>query len=221
MATRKSKDRVRDFTLEDNMLLQRAKTLRLSFLDNIIPFTNLDSDFNATYSDNWKLAIEDAEACLNDETVMDQLRIHSEELAKAKEEGFIAANDLEYYVGKAYPGKKRILEEFGFTERKKARAAQFNQLMWLRVIKKIADDHLVQLNAAGMPTTLLLNLETKTTAILEKETEQEYFKHVRLRLSRERIDKHNKVYAFCTTVSSVAKLIFREDYAHYIMFNIY
>lgn len=221
MATRRPKDRERDFTMEDNLLIQKAKTLCASFSDHIAPFTAFDSEFDATYTDNWKLAIEDAEACPTDETVKDILSQHTQELAKAKDEGFIAASDLEYYTGKAYPGKKRIMEEFGFTERKKARAAQFNQLMWLRVMKKIADDHLTPLNAAGMPATLLPNLETKTANILEKETMQEYYKHVRIRLVRERIDKHNKVYEFCTRTSEVAKLIFRNNNALYTMFNIY
>ena len=195
--------------------------MRQHFLNYITEFSNFDIDFNATFAANWLTSINECEGTETDETVMDQSAQNSADLAEAKKKGFLAADDLEYYVKKAFPGKKRVLDEFGFTERKKARAAQFNQHMWLTVMKKIADDYVSELASVGMPATVLPDLATKTANILEKETEQEYFKHLRIRYSRLRIDKLNKLYGFCVTVNSGAQSVFYDKPEERALFNIY
>jgi len=221
MADENTKERERDFTMEDSLLIHKSRTLRGLFLQNIAPFTAFDNDLDSTYADNWLTLIEECEGTETDETVMDQSAQNSADLDEAKKEGFTAANDLEYYVKKAFPEKKRIMEEFGFTEKKKARAAQFNQYMWMRVMKKIAEDYLTELNAVNMPASVMSNLETKTQEVLEKETTQEYYKHLRIRFSRLRIERLNKLYKYCTTVNSAAQVVFDDEPEEKALFNIY
>jgi hypothetical protein len=221
MATTQPKDRERDFSMEDTLLIQKSETLHTHFLNYLAQFSAFDPDLNAAYAGNWLSSINECEGTETDETVMDQLQHHSEELDQAKKEGFIAASELEHYVKKAFPNKKRKAEEFGFTERKKARATQLNQYMWLIVMKKIAEDYSAELAAVGMPATLLTNLSTKTQTILEKETQQEYFKHLRIRYSSQRIEKLNKLYTFCSNVNKAAQIVFSNEPAERGLFIIY
>lgn len=221
MAATQLKDRERDFTMEDTLLFQRSRTIRGHFLNYLASFTALSAELDATYAANWMLLIEECEGTETDETVMDQMGQYSSELDDAKKEGFKAANDLEFYVKKAFPGKKRMLEEFGLTERKKARATQFAQHMWMIVLKKIADDYAPELAAAGMPATVLSTLQAKTETILEKETQQEYFKHLRIRYSRQRIEKLNKLYTYCTSVNNAAQVVFYNEPEERGLFTIY
>lgn len=221
MANKKQKYRERDFTMDDTLLIQKSRTLRVHFLNYLSLFTALDNELDATFAASWLTSVEECEGTETDETVMDQLSQYSAELETAKKEGFTAANDLEYYVGKAFPENKRVMEEFGFTERKKARAAQFNQHMWMKVMKKIADDYQPELTTAGMPTSVLSILASKTTTLLEKETEQEYYKHLRIRYLRIRIEKMNRLYSYCTRVNRAAQVIFYNQVEERGLFTIY
>ncbi len=221
MATTQPKDRERDFSMEDTLLIQKSETLHTHFLNYLARFSAFDPDLNAAYAGNWLSSINECEATETDETVMDQLQHHSEELEQAKKAGFTIASELEHYVKKAFPAKKRKAEEFGFTERKKARATQLNQYMWLLVMKKIAEDYSAELAAVGMPAILLTNLGTKTQTILEKETQQEYFKHLRIRYSSQRVEKMNNLYEFCKTVNSAAQSVFYNEPEEKGLFIIY
>lgn len=221
MATTQPKDREREFSMEDTLLIQKNRTFHGHFLNYLARFSAFDPDLNAAYAGNWLSSINECEATETDETVMDQMQQYTDELDEAQKEGFTIASELEHYVKKAFPNKKRKAEEFGFTERKKARATQLNQYMWLTVMKKIAEDYSAELAAAGMPATLLTNMGTKTQTILEKETQQEYFKHLRIRYSSQRIEKLNTLYKFCSNVNKAAQIVFSNEPAERGLFTIY
>ncbi len=221
MATTQLKDREREFSMEDTLLIQKCRTLRGHFLNYTVRFSAFAPDLNATFAANWLALIEECESTETDETVMDQLQQYSSDLDEAKKQGFIAANSLEFYVKSAFPDKKRILEEFGFTERKKARAAQFNQYMWMVVMKKIAADYSAELAAAGMPATFLSDFDATTQNLLQRETDQEYFKHLRIRYSRQRIEKMNTLYKYCTTINRASQSVFYNEPEERGLFTIY
>ena len=210
----------RDYEMEDNIILQKSSTLHALFEDNIAPFTAFDPDMDSTYAGNWKAQIELCQSDLPDETIVDQQTQRTAELEKAKTASLLAAEDLEYYVKKAFPGNKRIAKEFAFNKRSGLRAHTLNLISWLMVMKKVADDYSTQLATVNMPLAVLTGLEAAAQAVANKEIEQEYFKRKRLRFTRERMEKFNRLYAICKEVNDAAQSVFRNDHARWQMFEI-
>lgn len=210
----------RDYQMEDNILIQKSSVLRELFLDNLAAFSAFDPDLNATYADNWKTQIELCQNDLPDETIVDQQTQRTEKLESAKSVGFLAAEDLEYYVKKAFPNNRRIVKEFAFEKRSGLRARTLNLISWLMVMKKVADDYSTELSAVSMPASVLTNLVNAGNNIANKEIEQEYFKRKRLRFTRERMEKFNRLYAICCDVHDAAQSVFRKDAARLGQFEI-
>lgn len=210
----------RDYAMEDNILLQKSAVMHAQFVENIASFSAFDPDLNLTYADNWNTHKDICMSEKTDELVVDEQRGHTEDLEKAKTAGLLAAEDLEYYVKKAFPHNKRIAKEFAFNKRSGLRARTLNLISWLMVMKKVADDYAADLAAVNMPAAVLTTLETAAQNVATKEIEQEYFKRKRLRYTRERMEKFNRLYAICKEVNTAAQSVFRNDYARWQMFEI-
>lgn len=203
--------RNRDFDIEDTLLIQRSRTIRGHFMNELTAFSTFDPDFNPTYAANWLLSIDECEAHPTDETTLDQQQQHTDDLEQAVKNGFDAANDLEFYVQKAFPDDPTYMEEFGFSERKKARSRTMNQIVWLLVMKEVAQDYVAELTAVNMPLSVITNLENTANILGDRELAQEYYKRIRKRLLRQRIQKYNKLYSFFTTVNKAAQIVFKDD----------
>jgi hypothetical protein len=212
--------RNRDFNLLDVELVQRARTLHGHFLVHQAAFTTFAPTMDAAWAAAWLAQIDDCEQHPTDETTLDQQQHYTDELAKAQKEGFEAANALEFYVKKAFPGDEYILEEFGFNERKKARARTLNQIVWLFVMKKVADEYVAELTAADMPPAILLDLDTAAENVGDKELDQEYYKRIRKRLARQRLQKYNALYKYCTTARNAAQVVFVNQKEERELFSI-
>lgn len=204
----KQQEKFRDYLMEDAEFLQKARVLRAHFLNYNAVFAAFDPHLDAAYAANWALQIEDCERHQDDETTLDQQQQYTDDLNKAKKQGFLAASDLEYYVKKAFINEPRTRKEFGFNLITQARARTLNQIMWLEVMKKIAQDYTAELTAVDMPAAIITNLETVAHNIVQAEIQQEYYKRLRLRLTTQRIKKFNALYAICKQVNSAAKNVF-------------
>ncbi len=201
----------RNYDMDDALLLQRSRTVRQLFINYMAAFMAFDPDLDATYAANWLLSIEECRDHPTDETTVDQQQQHTDELEQAIKEGFAAANDLEYYVKKAFPGDKSYREEFGFGERTKARQRTLNLLIWLEVMIKIANDYPAELAAVNMPASVLTNLQAKQQNAVQKEIAQEYFKRMRKRLARQRVKNFNTLYGFFTRINNAAQIVFANE----------
>jgi hypothetical protein len=204
-------ERDKDFRMEFSLLVQRSRTLHGHFLNHLAAFSSFAPHLNAAWAATWLAQINDCEQHPTDESTVDEQQQKTDEVVQAKKQGFDAANELEYYVKRAFPDDEYVLEEFGFNERKKARAHSLNQLVWLEVMKKVADDYVAELAAADMPPAILTNLQTKQQNCVQKEIEQEYFKRIRKRLARQRIKKYNALYKMCTSVRDAAQSVFINE----------
>lgn len=201
-------EKYRDYTMEDSEFLQKARTQRGHFLNYLADFTAFDANLDAAYAADWALQIEICENHQNDETTLDQQQQYTEDLEKAKKQGFWAATDLEYYVKKAFANDTRTQKEFGFNLVAQARGRTLNQIMWLEVMKKVAQDYTAELTAVDMPASVITNLETAAHNIVQAEIEQEYYKRIRLRLTTQRMKKFNALYKTCKLVNSAAQIVF-------------
>lgn len=208
---KRSKPREKHYNFDDSILLQHSRTLHRHFTGHLAAFHTFDPDLDAPFADRWLASIEACENHPTDENTLDELSHYTGELKTARKAALAAAADLEYYVGKAFPANRRIGEEFGLSEKKHLRARTLNLAIGLVVMKKVAEDYLAELTGAGMAMTVLDSLQTTQENLVQKETRQEYFKRLRLRFTRQRIEKFNHLYGFATTVNAAAQNVFREE----------
>ncbi len=75
-------------------------------------------------------------------------------------------------------------------------------------MKKVAQDYAAELALVNMPPAVLASVETKAIQLGQKEEQQEYYKHIRKRLARQRLQKYNALYKMCTTVCNSAQSFF-------------
>jgi hypothetical protein len=218
---KQTKPRERHFDIEDTLLLQRSRTIRQHYIDNLAGFTAFDADLDMSVAGNWQTSIDESEAHPTDETMGDDLQNYTAEMDAARNACFSKANELEFFVEKAFPGKKAVLKEFGFTERKKARARVADTLLWMRLMRKVAVEvYPAELAAVNMPAALITDLETVQINLSDKELAQEFFKRLMLRETRLRIEKFNRLHSFIVTVHRAAQSVFLNDKERRQLFNL-
>ncbi len=211
MAKKQSKPRERHYQMEDAVFYERSRTLAELFKRKVAAFTAFDFNLDMTYHAEWMAQILECENHETDEAAKDGLQQCTADVDEARKAAFTATNGLQYYVEKAYPDNLRIMQEFGFTERQKARNHSIGSLMWFSVIQEIALDYTTELNAVGMPASILTDLTLASDDLIEKEIKQEVYKRKIIRLQRQRIEKVNKLYGYYQRVHRAAQVIFRND----------
>ena len=64
------------YNMEDAVMFQKSRTKRQLFLNLLVEFLTLDSDFNAPFADDWLASIEASEGWETHETRQDLSLIH-------------------------------------------------------------------------------------------------------------------------------------------------
>ncbi len=207
----RKKRRVRLYKGEDSRLLQKARTKRVHFIANLSAFTDFDPSLNSAYADAWLAQIEECENHPTDKTMGYEVQERTDNVVKARKKSFNAVNGLKFYVKRAFPGDDEILDEFGFNERKTMHYGSYKIVLWLTVMKELADEYSTELAAADMPASVISDIELAAQNQEQKEIEQAYCKKLRIRYTRQRFSKFNLLYKTCTTVRNAAKLVFVND----------
>ncbi len=220
MATKRKATRERLYSMEDAVFYERSRTLAELFKHKLPAFTAFDFNLNMAYHDAWVAQAELCEAHETDETANYELQQRTADMEEARKACFVAANGLQYYVEKAFPDNARIMQEFGFTERKQIRAKSLSTIMWMVVMMAVADDYNTELTAAGMPASIITDLDNAQLALFPAEFKQERFKRTIIRLQRERIEKVNKLYGFYQRVHKAAQVVFGDNEVVRAQFNL-
>lgn len=219
MASTLPKLEMRKYKGDDSTLIQRCRTVAEHFSKYKPQFVAFDVAFDDPFYDNWQVQILECESHPTDEMVDDDLRQHTQDADKARDECFNAANGLLYYVKKAFPDDLRSLQEFGFTERKQARAKTLNTVLWVTVMRKMANIYDAELIAVNMPAAIITDIETARDAYAQKEIEQEIFKHKAIGFTRLRIKKFNTLYHYLHQVHEAAQQVFVKDAERRALFD--
>lgn len=213
--------REKHYDIDDALFLQRSRTIRQHFVNNLAPFTVLDADFNNTFANDWLTSIEDCDTQPTYETMLVDLQQHTAEMKEARSACIRTTISLEYFVKQAFPKSESIWREFGFNERKKTRVSTTRTLLWIKVMKKIAEEiYAAELAAVAMPASVLTNLQTKADLLSDKEVAQEMFKRTIIRQMRQRTEKLNALYDFFSSTYHAAQIVFDDDKERKALFSL-
>ncbi|MBK7149989.1 MAG: hypothetical protein IPH78_14570 [Bacteroidetes bacterium] len=110
--------------ISDGELANKCRVWAQLLNENLAAFQALDSTFDAAYVANWYSAVEAFEVMPTNE-YMEDLQIESRIVMEQKRAAFgVLLKDLEYYVQRAFPTRKRVEMEFGLHKLRTPQAAR-------------------------------------------------------------------------------------------------
>jgi len=204
-------ENVLDFRLEVSLAIREADVIRAHLKNHLSDFSDFDPDFNATYLADMEAAIEAAQGFPSDETVMDQLQHYSSLVKEEIDKCLKVANDLRYYVGKAFPNDVTTLGEFGYKEIHRVRYRTASMIFWMKMLHNRAVKYQTQLTGSGMAAGDIAALLTRVQKLEEAEMAQEIFKRERPQTTRQRAKVYNEMWSYVTRILNAAAAIYAGD----------
>lgn len=206
---------IRKYNLADPYMIEFAKDIRQSFITDQATFAAFDTDFGATFADDWQTTINNALNHLTDESVTDQQR----QLTEAVEEAMTACRrkyqSTKYFIEKAFPDQPARWDEFGFNDYGAARSKQASLLDFMRILFLKATEYAAELAAVGYDAAQVTEIQALASTLDTANITQNKFKRQRRRLTHDRIAAYNAVWAVVTKVARVGKLVFIDSPAQY------
>lgn len=182
------------------------------FLDYLPNFTALDAQFDAAYAQAWYDLTELFTKLPTDETVMDGVAVETEELLDSYKPVIKLADELEFFVGKAFPDDVRKVDEFGFKLlRRVSNQASLKFSHYARTMQVIAKEYETQLLAAGLPVAWFGSFEAAVLYTSKKELDQEVEKRHRIRTTTERVRLYNQLHATWQRVYKASRVIYADN----------
>ena len=186
---------------------ERSRVWQHKFAEDMALFQSKDPALNAAFASDWLVAIETLEAFESDEVMMDYLAEKTDFVNRQRKVVLALANELEFYVRKAFPDDERILFEFGFADLiYEANSARF--VLNAFTMYSILEDYQLPLQAAGMPVGFVTQLDTELAKLADGEIKQEYQKRLRIRATSQRARLYNALYTYWKRVSDVAGVLY-------------
>ena len=182
------------------------------FTDHLPGFTGLDAELNIGYADNWQALCEELAGTTTDETMRDEIAHRTSELHKIQRQFMPYANDLEYYLSKAFPADPRKVDELGI----KLLRRELNRNTWrfslyATVLVQYATRYQTELTTAGLPLTWWAEAEMAAARIQQAEIHQEVAKRERIQLTTLRNNRYSAMYRIWQRVNHASKVIYRGN----------
>lgn len=188
-----------------------ASTYRAQTADHLAAFQAFDPQLDATFLNDWKLAIEAAYDIPTDETIMDIMQSRTAHVNSSHAACMDAMRDLRYYASKAFAKTSSERALLNFNGLNKARHSISRTVVYMLAEHRAATELAAPLQAKGMLPAQIDALETTAQALLLAETDHEYHKHQRLMLTRKRVELGNHLWSFCQQVNQASKAVFASD----------
>ncbi|MFN0200015.1 MAG: hypothetical protein ACKVTZ_00760 [Bacteroidia bacterium] len=208
------------FPASQSHALQYARTLVQIVTQKLLAFSTFDVQrFTAQFLTDFSLAINEAENVQDDETVLDQQSIKTQEVEDMMVQARKQFQELKYFVQKTFPNNANVWNKFGFDDYNDVRANAVKMIPFLLKVYKVADENRAALNVQGCPDARIDAFNTAYQALIHVVTEQDLSKNDRPVITQARRKALDFLFDnFVTPVREVGKLIYAEDAAMYAQF---
>jgi len=200
----------RPYRITDAAAVTHSAMRQTLFADYMADFVAFDSDFDTPFAQNWKDAIDLALDQSTDETIMDQMGIHTAHVNTAIKQARSTMADLRFFAQKAF-GTKGLYKVFNFKLHDRMTRQPANYVIYLRVQHALAVEFAPQLSAKGMTPAQITAIATAAEQLQTAEVAQEKFKRTRLHLTLVRKDVMARMYGFDQSVNRAAEVVYAED----------
>ena len=130
---------------------------------------------------------------------------------------------LMYYVENGLGDTKAVMDTFGRSRYEKARRSEKEMVSLLKQATTAAsqEEFAIGLTTAGMPATLIADLEELADILATADGKQEMLKKQQLLVTSERIALFNSIWDKLSRISSASKIIYAEDPARLAIYQLY
>ena len=213
----------REYRKADDTMLEQSQTMHNNFVNDKATFVIRVPDLDDPFAPNWQLAINDADALPQDDVVVDEQKLKTQNVDQLMENGRDQYGNLVFYVKRAYPDNTGVLGVFGQGQYDKARN---NQLKLINLLERAyakanSADYKPALLAKGYTQDEIDALNTTRNALHSANIQQENAKSGRGVTTQERIEAYNKVWGNMKSVSDAADLVFAANYAKWKQYLLY
>lgn len=207
----KKNEPIRTYSMSDSEMLEESKIKQGHFIEDKAEFEAFDQDFRDPFVQNWQSQIASTELESSDSEIKGvqvQLTKKVQNIMKQCTSSF---QDMKYFVEKAFPGDKAVLNEFGYNNYHADSKTQAKLILLMQQAYGVASKYKEQLGAAGFSSTKIDELLSLKDQLNEANQEQELYKSNRPVLTQDRIDKLNKTWEFAQKTAKAAKQIFKNN----------
>ena len=211
----KAEEVTRIYSGSDADMLQVSRVMQGLFTEDKTAFTEFDTAFADPFAGNWMQQIETASNFSQDTIALGEQTELTKIVAEKMEECKKFFQSMKYFVEKAFPGKKEIWAQFGYSDYEYARRGETKMVQFLGVLSKTALTYKDQLIEAGFTQEKIDQIAVLQSDLTQADYNQEIAKKGRPALTQERITNLNHCYGYMQKVSKAGKIIFDDDFVKY------
>ncbi|MGE0636263.1 MAG: carboxypeptidase-like regulatory domain-containing protein [Bacteroidia bacterium] len=205
----------RDYKISDPYMLEFAKDIHSYATEDILDLAGFDPDFTAAFLAAYNTAISDAEAVPSDEQVENIITQMTNDLETQMGVCRKKFQDTKYFIERAFPKDKATWNEFGYERYDKARNVQPRLIEFMRDFHATAVKYTAELGAVNYNLTLIDDIKTQGDLLDQRNREQNAYINNRSQITKERVVKHNAVWAIATRLCTAGKSVFYNNYSKY------
>lgn len=211
----KAEEKTRAFNGGDSEMIQTSRVIHGLFIEDKPSFISFDVSFADPFAENWLQKINVVSLVNSDSlTVAMQMEL-TKKVADKMEECKVFFQQMKYFIEKAFPGKREIWTQFGYSSYDDARRGETKMIQFYGILGKTAAQYSAKLIAAGFSQEDIDKITTLHTELTNADYEQEISKKKRPAATQERIEMLNECYEYMKKVSRAGKIIFANDYVKY------
>ncbi|MBK7147519.1 MAG: hypothetical protein IPH78_01545 [Bacteroidetes bacterium] len=182
------------------------------FADYLPQFTAFDPQLDSTYADQWLQELNRFSELPSDETMRDLMVQAQLDSVAAQQAAMTLADDVAYYVKKAYPKDERKADEFGFKlMRKQVAKPNIKFALYGFTLHRVYERYATALLAAGLPAGWEADYLTAIENSAGAHITHEWQKRERIRATTERVEVYNTLNSLWERVQEASRVIFREQ----------
>ena len=213
----------RDYTKQDNVMLEQSQMMRNIFETDKIDFTAMYTHLADPFSANWQLEIDSAQALPTSDEDIAELEVKTEAVEAQMELARMQFQKMASYVKLLFPNSKAKQGIFGLNKYIKVYQSQTKMydLMQLAYRKANLAEYKTDLIALGFVQTEIDALNMIAEALYNANEAQEDFKQEIKLKTEERIVAYNKVWGYMKAASAASKQVYANNYAKQQQYLLY
>lgn len=211
-----------DYSMDNDLMLERAQVFHDNFLLDKTEFETLFPDLADPFAANMQTAIDTADAVPSGAQVDAQIAVVTADLNAAMDLGRKAIQVLFTYADRTWESKEKT-NTFGKNRYTKARNSQLKLAELLELAHEEATEanNAAALLAKGYTAAMAAELQTRHDAIHDLNKQQEQMKSQRGEKTRERIEKLNDAWGYMKSINQASKVVFADNQAKLDQYLLY
>jgi hypothetical protein len=215
------KEMKRVYIGSDSEMIQTAKVIFGSFLEDREAFSAFDSDYGDHFITRFREDLQEAEDIAKSGLVTAELIGLSSDVEVALEKCKNYYQLSRHFIEKAFPENRAVWKEFGYDSYDIARRYQSEMIQFMNQFYNSAMKYKDKLIAENFSQPMIDEIAALKKELDEANQRQENFKKSRTTMTQDRLTKLNSCWKEISEIARLGKLIFANDFGRFQKYVIY